>query len=72
MKQHSFCHYMLNIHLGKVRFSEHMIIYHKGFLNAKAIMNDFSQGGQAVGGAGGVAVKRKNTSLDSARSFFNK
>lgn len=32
---------------------------HEGLLNAKVIVNDFSQGGQAVSGAGGIAINKR-------------
>lgn len=32
------------------------LTYHETLLDAKIIMDDFGQGGQAVGGAGGVAA----------------
>lgn len=37
--------------------------YHESLLNAKVIMDDFGQGGQAVGGAGGIAINRNTNSL---------
>lgn len=44
-------------------FSEHKlrftVTYHESLLNAKVIMDDFGQGSQAVGGAGGIAIKIK-------------
>lgn len=36
-----------------------MMIYHESLLNAKVIVDDFGQGSQAVGGAGGITVNRK-------------
>lgn len=38
------------------------VTHHESLLNAKVIMDDFSQGGQAVGGAGGIAINRKTDS----------
>lgn len=35
------------------------VTHHKSLLNAKVVMNDFGQGSQAVGGAGGIAVSIK-------------
>lgn len=35
------------------------VTYHESLLNAKVIVDDFGQGGQAVGGAGGIAINRK-------------
>lgn len=34
------------------------VTHHESLLNAKVIMDDFGQRGQAVGGAGGVATSR--------------
>lgn len=42
-----------------------MRAYHESLLNAKVIMDDFGQGGQAVGGAGGIAIKTKRHGYDS-------
>lgn len=39
-----------------VQTSEFTRTYHETLLDAKVIMDDFGQGGQAVGGAGGVAA----------------
>lgn len=44
-----------------------MMIYHKSLLNAKVIMDDFGQGSQAVGGAGGITVNRKRDTLLTSR-----
>lgn len=33
--------------------------YHESLLNAEVVVDDLGQGGQAVGGAGGVAAGRK-------------
>lgn len=33
--------------------------YHESLLNTKVIMDDFGQGGQAVGGTGGVTINWK-------------
>lgn len=44
------------------------VVYHESLLNAIVIMDDFGQGSQAVGGAGGIANNTKTdtvTSLDS-------
>lgn len=38
------------------------LTYHESLLDAKVIMDDFGQGGQAVGGAGGITGNaRTNT-----------
>lgn len=43
--------------------------YHETLLDAKVVVDDFGQGGQAVGGAGGVAVEtRANTVFHQTRS----
>lgn len=51
-------------------FSEHKqrftVTHHESLLNAKVVMDDFGQGGQAVGGAGGIAI---NTSTDTVTNY---
>lgn len=44
---------------------------HKSLLNPKVIMDDFSQGGQAVGGAGGIARYRKDDIITTKLSLLS-
>ena len=45
--------------------------YHKSLFNAKVIMDDFGQGGQAVGGAGGITINRKIDKVTIYQAIFS-
>lgn len=53
-----------NISVMHFFFYQHrFLFYHKCLLNSKVVVDDFSQGGQAVGGAGGITTDRRTDIL---------
>lgn len=59
MKNHIYEH--------ELRFT---LTHHESLLNAKVIMDDFGQRGQAVGGAGGITMNSQTDKVNNFQTIF--